>query len=187
MVTETHEPERRAAEFRSTVEAPAQLHRWLESALPAVLGFVLARCGGNRAVAEDLTQETMVEVRRQRATFDGRSSATTWVCGIARHKVADYYRQAFRDERRGHRLAEEQAHTSAPSAPGTDPRDAVWDALQRLPEGQRVVLAAHYLDGYPVRDIARDLGKSESAVESLLARGRDGFRRAWDEVQGGST
>ena len=163
------------------------MRRWLEGALPTVLGFVLARCGGNQAVAEDVTQETMVEVVRQRARFDGRSSATTWACGIARHKIADYYRQALRDDRRGQRLADAGSLAGPPAAPGPDTRDTVWDVLERLPEAQRVVLAAHYLDGYPVRDIARQLGKSETAVESLLARGRDGFRRVWDDVQGGST
>lgn len=57
--------------------------------------------------------------------------------------------------------------------------EAVVEALRSLPEAQRVVLALHYLDGLPVHEVARHLERSDSAVESLLARGRAAFKQAW--------
>lgn len=176
-----------AAEFRSLFDDPSRLRAWLAEALPSVYGFVFARCGANRAAAEDITQETMVEVVRHRSDFDGRANPMTWVFGIARHKVADHYRAAYREERRRLRVIEGVAEADRGAWGTQEARDVVLDVLHRLPEAQRVVLAFHYLDGFAIREIASRMGRSESAVESLLARGRDGFRRAWNEQQGDMT
>jgi RNA polymerase sigma-70 factor (ECF subfamily) len=124
----------------------------------------------------------MVEVVKHRAEFDGRSAVMTWVCGIARHKVADHYRSEHREQRRRQRVLDQPAGQQ----PGPDPddrKDMIVDTLRRLPEAHRIVLTFHYLDGLPVRGIASQIGRSESAVESLLARARGGFRRAWQQVQ----
>ena len=44
------------------------------------------------------------------------------------------------------------------------------------------VLILHYMDRLSVRDVARAIGKSEAAAASLLARGRDAFRQAYQEA-----
>lgn len=173
-----------AAEFRSLFDDPSRLRAWLAKALPSVYAFVFARCGANQAVAEDITQETMVEVVRHRGDFDGRADPMTWVFGIARHKVADHYRAAYREERRRLRVIEGVPGADRGEWGTREARDVVLDVLNRLPETQRVVLVFHYLDGFSIREIASSMGRSESAVESLLARGRHGFRRAWNERQG---
>lgn len=181
---QAEDPAARAAALQAVFEDTFRLRGWVEETLPAVYGFVFARCGADRAIAEDITQETMVELVRHRSGFDGRATPMTWACGIARHKIADHYRARSREERRRLRLLEtlpDQQHRAIESR---ETREAVIDALQRLPEAQRAVLAFHYLDGMPVREIAGRIGRSESAVESLLARARDGFRRAWDTLQG---
>jgi len=53
--------------------------------------------------------------------------------------------------------------------------------LTLLPPLQRAVLVLHYMDHLPVRDVASSIGKSEAATASLLARGRDSFRQAYQE------
>ncbi len=165
--------------FRRVFAEPESLRIWLDEALPYVYGFVFARCGADEAVAQDIAQETMVEVVRHRASFDGRAEALTWVCGIARHKVADHVRRKYREERRRLRLVESApSEVEEPEAEAMT-HQAVVETLRALPEGQRVALAMHYLDGYSVREIAERLERSESAVESLLTRGREGFKKHW--------
>ena len=68
--------------------------------MPRVYSYVLSRCGHDVELAEELTQRTFVAAVEQRWRFDGRSDITTWLCGIARHKLADHYRRAERDQRR---------------------------------------------------------------------------------------
>ena len=174
------EPADRAEAFRRLFADAESMRAWLESALPAVYGFVFVRCGADEGVAQDVTQETMVEVVRHRDQFDGRSEPMTWVCGIARHKVADHYRAAHRERRRRLRLVESGTEiTTRAEDDDAVTHAAVVEVLRSLPETQRVVLALHYLDGLSVHEISEQLGRSESAVESLLARGRVAFKNAW--------
>lgn len=51
---------------------------------------------GSGEDVKDLVQETMLSVWNGIRTFDGRSAFQTWVLGIARRKIADYYRSAVR-------------------------------------------------------------------------------------------
>jgi RNA polymerase sigma-70 factor (ECF subfamily) len=166
----------RVERFWSAFSDARAFRAWYESALPHVFGYLYRRCGGDRALAEELTQETFVDVVRGRAEFDGRSNDATWLIGIARHKLVDHYRVLHRTERR--RLALIQSRPSDVYEPVSawETRRHVVETLARLPSMQRAALVLHYLDGLPVADVARLLGKSEAAVESLMTRGREQFR-----------
>src|SRR5438445_13538350 len=82
---------------------------WYELALPRVYRYLLARCGGDPDLAEELTQQTFVEGVRRRRSFDGRSDAVTWLCGIGRHKLVDHYRRSGRDSQRQLRIVSPQS------------------------------------------------------------------------------
>ena len=71
-----------------------------------------------------------------------------------------------------------QGHPAS-SVTGMEPDDALSGALAALPAMQRAAIVLRYLDDLPVRDVARLLGKSEKAVESLLSRGRETLRRTY--------
>ena len=59
--------------------------------------------------------------------------------------------------------------------------DRALAALAAVPAAQRVALVLRHVDGLSVPEVATALGRSIEAVESLLARGRVGFRRAYAE------
>jgi RNA polymerase sigma-70 factor (ECF subfamily) len=65
-----------------------------EISLPVLL--YLERYVGNRSLAEDLQQETLLRIARGFNTFDGRSSLKTWSFSIANRVAADYFRQPER-------------------------------------------------------------------------------------------
>lgn len=178
----------RAREFRALFESERAFRAWYDRALPKVFGYAYDRCGGVRSVAEELTQETFVEAVRSRDRFDGRSDPVTWLCAIAGHKLADHWRRLHREERRRLRLVADPL--------GDDPDEAAWratedralvlEALRSLPAMQQAAMALHYLDDLPVAEVAHRLGRSASAVESLLSRGREAFRRALATAEGGA-
>lgn len=150
---------------------------WYDAVLPRVYRYLLARCAHDVALAEELTQQTFVEAIRRRHQFDGRSNVVTWMCAIGRTKLVDDFRRAARDERRQLRLV--QGGTDPGSSwEAVEARQAVEATLARLTPEQRLVLVFKYLDGLPVAEIARAIGRSESATESLLVRAREAFRRA---------
>ena len=48
-------------------------------------------------VAQDLVQDTLLAAMRARDRFAGQSSVRSWLCGILKHKLCDYYRKLGRD------------------------------------------------------------------------------------------
>ena len=142
-------------------------------ALPRVYGYLVSRCGGSIALAEDLTQETFLaavaEIRRGRPVLD----PIPWVVRIARNKFVDHVRRNLRDERK--LLKVWQAREGASET--HDGRESALNALQCVPLSQRAALSLRYQDGLSVSEVATALGRSIHATESLLARGKETFRR----------
>ena len=51
----------------------------------------------DRSVAEDLVQETFLAGIKDRKSFSGNSSESTWLVGILKHKIADHFRHQARE------------------------------------------------------------------------------------------
>jgi len=150
-------------------------------ALPQVYGYLLPRCGST-VLAEDLTAETfMAAVAAVKQDRGGAAEVTVaWLVGVARHKLADHWRRAAREQRG---LAE----VAVLAAEADDPWDEHLDVqvahatLARLPGPQRAALTLRYLDGLPVAEVAGYLGRSVHATETLLVRARSALRRIYRE------
>lgn len=173
------------ARLAAVAAGDAAATAWLlDDVAPTVYGFILARVGGHAAVAEDLLQETLLEGLRSRHTFRGGAALGTWLCAIARRRVARHYEAERRADvaRSGLRRL--------PPPPGdseeevVDRRDEVLAALGCLPALHRQVLVLKYLDGFSVEQIAATVGKSAVQVQSLLQRSRDGLRRQLEAGDG---
>ena len=153
---------------------------WYRRTMPRVYSYVLSRCGHDVELAEELTQRTFVAAVEQRWRFDGRSDITTWLCGIARHKLADHYRRAEREQRRQMALEVreiDRVGEGADSRP--EDRELIAEAFRSLPPAHRAVLAFVDLDGLSVPEAARLLGRNRLATQSLLHRARARFRRSF--------
>jgi RNA polymerase sigma-70 factor (ECF subfamily) len=180
----------RAIPFTTVFSPPAEaalkldadsFGRFYDAAVSRVYGYFLHRCGGSEAVAEDLTQETFLaavaELRKDRRV----DTPMAWIFGIARHKLLDHYR---RQERVDRPLAVTlDADPSEDDQPEEGEHARAVSALASVAATQRAALVLCYVDGYSVPEAARLLDKSADAVESLLARGRQSFRRAYMEDQ----
>jgi len=154
-----------------------------DDALPHVYGYLLARCG-NAGLAEDLTAESFLAAVQAARKPGAPDPSIPWLIGVARHKLADHWRRAER-EQRGLRVLDGEM------APVEDPWETVIDRIQarevlsRLGAHHRAALTLRYLDGLPVPEVARHLDRTRLATEALLARARAAFRRIY-EGEGGS-
>ena len=142
---------------------------------PVLYGFVFARVGGNAAVAEDIVQETLLEAVRSAAGFRGDAALTTWLCTIARRRLARHYEGERRQEVARSSLS--LVRTEGGAATTVDDRDALVRALGALSALHRQVLVLKYLDDRSVGEIAIELGRTRVQVQSLLQRAREGLRR----------
>jgi RNA polymerase sigma-70 factor (ECF subfamily) len=152
----------------------------------SLFAFIYHRLDAPRSEAEEIWQETWLAALRSISSYRGRSLLFTWLCSLAQHKIADFYRK------RGRQL---QVFSDAPleiigamveSGPlpeeilaRRDVRSHVAQTLMALPDDYRTALVARYADECSVDEIARLLGKSYKATESLLARAKTAFRAAF--------
>jgi RNA polymerase sigma-70 factor (ECF subfamily) len=163
---------------------PASVRVLLDDHLPVVYGFVLARVGGDEAVAEDLMQETLIEGVKSAHSFRGESSLATWLCAIARRRVARHYERERKQEAaaRGLELVRDEPEPDLEAE--WQRRDEVIRALGALSAMHRQVLVLKYLDGLSVEEIGHEIGRPRVQVQSLLQRARESFRRQIGDVDG---
>lgn len=180
---------------RSQPRAPTDVATWFDEALPRIYGYFLPRVGNRIAVAEDLTQETLLAalpaaIGSQPGPIDG-SAVMPWLFGIARHKLMDHYRREDRERRQFSAGVDPELIDIGPSPPlghldldSIHVRDDIIATLDKLPPRQRSALVLRHFDGCDVPTTAELLGISVHATESLLARGRIAFRRLYREITG---
>lgn len=122
------------------------------------------------ALAEDVVQETYIEVMRGLASFRGDSPPGFWVRRIAVNRCLMLLRAPWWRRR--------DALDAEPVA-GPDGADAGLDlerALARLPVTARTVVWLHDVEGYTHGEIGRLFGKSASFSKSRLARAYERLR-----------
>lgn len=127
------------------------------------------------ADAEDLTQQTFVQVHRARRDFDSGRSFRTWVFAIALNVKRDYLR------REGRRLRpvtlESDVAEPPPGEPATVARDTVRGALALLPAAQSAILQARWIDEKPYEAIAREFRTSVGAAKVRVHRALKRLRK----------
>jgi RNA polymerase sigma-70 factor (ECF subfamily) len=154
-----------------------------DQALPHVYGYLLARCG-DAVLAEDLTAESFLAAVRAVREPGAADPSVPWLIGVARHKLADHWRQVEREQRGLRLLDGEPAGVDDPWEAAVD-RLRAHEVLDQLGAHHRAALTLRYLDGLPVPEVARHLDRTVHATEALLVRARVAFRRIY-EGQGGS-
>jgi len=146
-----------------------------DRALPQVYGYLVDRCG-DRATAEDLTSETFLAAVKQADV----AVTIPWLIGVARHKLADHWRQRARDERLAQAVEAEAIHVEDPWDVHLDQWRAT-DVLAGLGEHHRLPLTLRYVDGLSVPEVAEILERTVHATEALLVRARVAFRRLYEK------
>ncbi|RKN07205.1 sigma-70 family RNA polymerase sigma factor [Streptomyces radicis] len=161
--------------------AEDQLMRALHDEHAAALwSFALQLTGGDRARAEDVTQETLLRAWRHPGVLDQSArSARSWLFTVARRIVIDGWRSA---------AARAEITTDAPpeQAVPDDTERAVqgWlvaDALSELSERHREVVVLCYFQGLSVAEAAARLGIAEGTVKSRTHYALRALRLALEE------
>ena len=75
---------------------PAEPERWVDDHGDYLFNYAFARLR-NRSRAEDLVQDTFLAALRAQSQFAGRSAERSWLVGILRNKMLDYFRTANRE------------------------------------------------------------------------------------------
>jgi RNA polymerase sigma-70 factor (ECF subfamily) len=174
-----------AASAHRPAVSPDAFAAFYDKSFAEVYRYLSSAVFGDRALAEDLTQETFTSVVV--AIRDDRAGSLTmaWLIGVARHKLIDHYRSTAREQRR---LALAWSGGAGNQDDQLDDFDSIDPArvvtmLRDLSPNHRLVLVLKYLDDLSVDQIAAEIGRSVHATESLLARARQALARSHRETQ----
>jgi RNA polymerase sigma-70 factor (ECF subfamily) len=135
-----------------------------------ILGYSLRRTASPDDAA-DILAETFLAAWRRLEELPAGDDARLWLYGVARRVLANHYRGERRRSALAGRLRAELADSYVP--PEFDGETArIAEALRRLPERQRELLALNAWEGLDYGEIAVVLGCSRNAVRIRLHRAR---------------
>ena len=126
------------------------------------------------AHAEDLVQETFIEIMRSIAKFRGEAALGSWIRRIAVSKALMFLRSAWtaRSQELGEDWDEVTAGDALSHGISRHPDEALDldAALAHLPDVGRTIVWLHDVEGFTHKEIAKMMGRTESFSKSQLSR-----------------
>jgi RNA polymerase sigma-70 factor (ECF subfamily) len=164
---------------------------FFKDSAPRLVAFIARRTALDPATLEDIVQSALIKAVRHLASYRGEAALFTWLTEICRNELADEHRKAKRrpahisldEPEAAHRWEEilraPDAEEPVSQLQAATERAEIMRVLEGLPANYALVLEAKYGDGLSVETIALQLGLTEIAVQSMLARAREAFRQSW--------
>lgn len=157
----------------------------IERHYDALIGYLYRLGGGDRALAQDLVQETFIRVMRGIQQYEYPRPFKAWLYTIATNLARNHYRRP--DTRR---TVEEDDSLPEPASIGRAPEEIVTDEdearlvvaqLATLPDHQREVVILRYYEELSLAEIAEVLGIPVGTVKSRLSLGLSRLRASMEE------
>lgn len=138
----------------------------------------------NHKDAEEILHDVFISSLDSLAIFNFKSSLGTWMIGIAKHEIVDYYRkkriktlvfshfpflEKIVDQALGPELALQEKET----------KTKIFHSLKNLSEGYCQILRLKYIDELSMLEISKRLNITVKAVESRLFRARLAFQKLY--------
>lgn len=139
---------------------------------------------GDEDVVEELTQDILMAAYQALPAFNKKSSEFSFICGIAKHKITDYYRKKklktvlFSVNPVIEEMAED-ALTPERDVLKNELKKEIKKTMTELKEDYEKILRLKYIDNWKSSQIAQLMKISVKAVESRLIRARKKFQSLW--------
>lgn len=141
----------------------------------------LVRLLGDRALADDIAQETWLRVVQGAAEFRPLAPVRAWIFRIARNL-------AFNELRQRRKWSELEAQEEAQLPDLSEPLEELVkkeadmirlrEAIEKLPDQQRIILVMSLAEDLSQAEMAKELETSVGAVKLLLFRARENLRKS---------
>ena len=163
---------RQEADERLLIEAaqkdPARFAELYENHFERVYAYVVRRVG-NRAETEDLTAEVFHHALANLKRFEWRGIPfAAWLFRIAANLISDRWQRAGREVTDDAKLAEAQASTA--EMKDVERRATLFRLVDTLPAEQRRVVVLRFVEEKSIKEVAREIRKTEGAVKQLQFR-----------------
>lgn len=139
--------------------------------------------------AEDTAQEVFIEIYLSYEKFKGKSTISTWIYRIAVNKSFDFLRKQnskkrinlFKNilnidtiEQKDIKSVEEYPLINIEQK---ERETVLFQALDKIPVNQRIAITLSKLENLSIREIAKIMDTTESAVESLIFRAKTSLKK----------
>jgi RNA polymerase sigma-70 factor (ECF subfamily) len=148
--------------------------------------FALAlRILGSRDDAEDVVQDTFLKVWSRRAEYQqGRAKFSTWLYRVVTNRCIDLRRRPRTEDVEAVPEPADLTPDAMSSLQRSEVAGMLDEAMNSLPEQQRIAVILSYHEEMSNADIADIMGTTVMAVESLLKRGRQQLKKALRRNEG---
>lgn len=170
-----------------------EMERWVEEYGNILYRFALLRVA-NPTVAEDLVQETFFAALKSQNYFRNQSSLQTWLVGILKHKIIDY----FRFHSKTVSIEETTLFSEIDSPVSKIPvkewnitpekivensafRQTLQNCLERLPEKTRELFLMHELDEVESAELCKIFGITPTNLWVMLHRIRNQLKNCLEK------
>lgn len=175
----------------------ASFEQFYEEYFDKLYRFVMARVDYQHHIAEDVVQSSLFKAIEKLDTFKAEASLLTWLCTFCRYELSAYFKKhnkaptliedhpevkaqleslaAFIQQQPENQLLQQQLNR------------LVHLTLDNLPERYAKVVELKYIQGLSVKDIAKEMGVTAKAAESLLSRARPYFEDVFMTISGEAT
>ena len=133
-------------------------------------------CLKNRADAEDVMQDTLLKLYRERRSFESEEHRRRWLIRVAVNQVKSLLRSSW--FRRTIPL-DEQLDQPVFDRPE---ESELFEQVMALPKNYRLALYLYYYEGYQVREVAELMRANLSTVQTWLMRARGLLQQSYKEA-----
>ena len=151
---------------------------------PKIKSFVRKRID-DEGVVEEISNDVMVVALNSTCTFQNKSLFFSWLCGIAKHKIVDYYRKKklktilfsispyFEEISDGALNPEKDCLKN-------ELKKEIYKTFSEIKKDYGKILRLKYLEGLRIKTIAKIMKTTAKAIESKLMRARLSFKENWN-------
>ena len=163
---------KKEADERSLIEAaqndPARFAELYESNFERVYAYVVRRVG-SRVESEDLTSEVFHQALANLRRFEWRGVPfAAWLYRIAANLIADRWQRTAKEQ--GNPSAEEIGQISPAEIEEVERRATLFRLVDSLPAEQQRVVILRFVEQKSIKEVAREISKTEGAVKQLQFR-----------------
>jgi len=148
-----------------------------------IKGFISQKID-DEGLVEEITNDVLLAAINSKENFNKKCNEFSWICGIAKHKIIDYYRKKkiktilFSVSPNFEEIAD-KALTPERDVLKNELKMEIKNTFRDLGRKYKEILKLKYVDDLKVKEIADKLEISVKATESQLIRAKKKFREAW--------
>jgi RNA polymerase sigma-70 factor (ECF subfamily) len=171
---------RKEADERLLIEAaqkdPARFAELYENNFERVYAYVVRRVG-DRAETEDLTSEVFHHALANLRRFEWRGIPfAAWLYRIAANLISDRWQRRGREQVRDEVEPIESASATGVDFEEVERRASLFRLVDGLPAEQRRVVVLRFVEQKSIKEVAREIRKTEGAVKQLQFRALSSLR-----------